>query len=64
MSSAPTITEKSFMMLPDSVMGYVDGIAAALTVFALSPPRDRIRNAVAVGVVHGVLHRTACSYLK
>ena len=47
----------------DMAKGYMDGIVVTGLVYVLSPPADKIRNAVIIGVAHGLLHPMACDYL-
>lgn len=45
------------------IMGYMDGIVVTVLVYVLSPPPDKIRNAVIIAVAHGILHPMACDHL-
>lgn len=45
------------------LMGYMDGIAVTFATYVLSPPADKIRNSVIIGVIHAVLHPWACDKL-
>lgn len=45
-------------------LGYADGIAVMAATYAMSPPQDKIRNTVVIGIVHGALHGFACKKLN
>lgn len=44
-------------------MKYIDGIAITALTYFLSPAENKLRNTVAVGATHFLLHDTACNTL-
>ena len=42
------------------IPGPLDGWVVASLVYALSPPEEKMRNTVAVGVAHFALHESIC----
>jgi hypothetical protein len=39
----------------------IDGIAVTIATYILSPAKDKMRNTIIVGGLHGALHNYACS---
>ncbi len=39
----------------------IDGIVITIATYILSPPKDKMRNTLIIGGLHGSLHNYACS---
>ena len=46
--------QKDYPMIP------LDGVAVSIATYILSPPKDKIRNTVIIGVTHYIIHEMIC----